>query len=147
MRHPQRNLIVTSLFMDESKKFLQNVAHIAGKLDLNHLERTTMAYKRLCLELESMSNEVTPAVTPPTSASASPPTAVSPNGLRASASEFVPQVPVTSDRIPIEMDNDEQDDDSDDDGYDEERKRAVSIEKRLNTYIHFPITAGLHLEL
>nr|AOQ15096.1 CG43317-PA [synthetic construct] len=122
IRH--ENLIVTSLFMDESKKFLQNVAHIAGKLDLNHLERTTMAYKRLCLELESMSNEVTPAVTPPTSASASPPTAVSPNGLRASASEFVPQVPVTSDRIPIEMDNDEQDDDSDDDGYDEERKRA-----------------------
>lgn len=54
---------------------------------------------------------------------------------------------MTSDRIPIEMDNDEQDDDSDDDGYDEERKRAVSIEKRLNTYIHFPITAGLHLEL
>ncbi|KRK03725.1 uncharacterized protein LOC26535005 [Drosophila yakuba] len=107
--------------MDRSKNFLQNVANFADQLSLNQLERSTMSYKRLCLELGSMSNTVTPAVTPPTS----PPlaAAVPTKGLRASASEFVPQVPQTSERISIELDN-EQDEDSDDDGYDEERNRA-----------------------
>ncbi|EDV49064.2 uncharacterized protein LOC6553087 [Drosophila erecta] len=107
--------------MDRSKKFMQNVADLACQMNLNQLERSTMAYKCLCLELESMSNAVIPAVTPPTSP---PPAAGVPSkGLRASASEFVPQVPLTSDRISIELDN-EQDEDSDNDGYDEERNRA-----------------------
>ncbi|XP_016969007.1 uncharacterized protein LOC108037063 [Drosophila rhopaloa] len=103
--------------MDQSKIFLQNVANIAGQLNLSQLERSVMAYKRLCPKLESLTNSgaSTPNISPAPS-----PAPVATQGLRASASEFVPQVPPSSDRIPTDLE-DEQDEYSDDDGQDVER--------------------------
>nr|XP_016995373.2 uncharacterized protein LOC108056179 [Drosophila takahashii] len=105
--------------MDQSKNFLQNVANIAGQLNLSELERSAMAYKRLCLELESLSNPATPAEDSPSS---SPPAAaVATQGLRASASEFVPQVPHGSEPIPNDVEEEEDEYSADEDGYDVER--------------------------
>ncbi|KAH8347335.1 hypothetical protein KR059_009412, partial [Drosophila kikkawai] len=75
-------------------------------------KRTDMAYKSLCLELETPSSPETPSVALP------PPTSVA--TLRASATEFVPQVPQASDRVPTESE-DEQEDYSEEDRYNVER--------------------------
>ncbi|KAH8288795.1 hypothetical protein KR054_009745, partial [Drosophila jambulina] len=75
-------------------------------------KRTDMAYKNVCLELETPSTPETPAVAVP------PPTSVA--TLRASATEFVPQVPLASDRVPTESE-DEQEEYSDDERYNVER--------------------------
>ncbi|XP_016936195.3 uncharacterized protein [Drosophila suzukii] len=93
--------------MDQNKTFLQN---------LSELEKSAMAYKRLCLELESLGSPSTSAIAP---ASPSPPPAspVAAQGLRASASEFVP---LASERMPNDLEE-EQDEYTDDDGYDAER--------------------------
>ncbi|XP_052835816.1 uncharacterized protein LOC128252263 [Drosophila gunungcola] len=99
--------------MEQNKIFLQNVANIPGQLNLRQLELSTMAYKRLCVELESLTSTPAPPLAP-----------VATQGLRASASEFVPQVPLNSDRIPTDLE-DEQDEYSDDDGYDVERTMAA----------------------
>ncbi|KAH8363287.1 hypothetical protein KR084_007776 [Drosophila pseudotakahashii] len=100
--------------MDQSKNFLQN--KIAGQLNLSELEKSVMAYKRLCLELESLSSPPTPATSPPLAAAVATP------GLRASASEFVPQVPHGSEQFPNDLeDADDEYTDDDDDGYDVER--------------------------
>lgn len=111
-----------SLSMDQSKNFLHNVATFAGQLNLSQLERSAMAYKRLCLELDTITNTPGPVATAP------PPAPVASQGLRASASEFVPQVPLIGDRRVVDL-GEEQGDYSDeiDDGYNEERNmRAVS---------------------
>ncbi|KAH8326459.1 hypothetical protein KR067_008257 [Drosophila pandora] len=102
--------------MDHSKNFLHNVATFAGQLNLSQLERSAMAYKRLCLELDTITN------TPGPVAPAPPPAPVASQGLRASASEFVPQVPLIGDRRAVDL-GEEQGDYSDeiDDGYNEER--------------------------
>ncbi|XP_017053580.1 uncharacterized protein LOC108096473 [Drosophila ficusphila] len=99
--------------MDQSKNFLQDVANIAGQKNLTQLEKSAMAYKRLFLELETRTQ--TAASDPSPSA-----TPAATQGLRASASEFVPQVPTNSERIPSEVE-DEQDEYSDEDRFDVER--------------------------
>ncbi|XP_017102824.2 uncharacterized protein [Drosophila bipectinata] len=102
--------------MDHSKHFLHNVAPFSGQLNLSQLEISAMAYKRLCLELDTIANAPGPV------APASPPAPVARQGLRASASEFVPQVPNIGDRRAVDL-GEEQDDYSDeiDDGYNAER--------------------------
>ncbi|KAH8271337.1 hypothetical protein KR018_007232 [Drosophila ironensis] len=114
--------------MDQSRHFLHNVVNFsAGHQTLSQLERSAMAYKRLCSELETLTNVSSPMASPATPSSPPPssqpvnPPVVSP-GLRASASEFVPQVPPSGDRRAAEL-VEEQDEYSDDvdDGYNEER--------------------------
>ncbi|XP_017083571.2 uncharacterized protein LOC108116294 [Drosophila eugracilis] len=133
--------------MDQSKNFIQNVGNISGQLNIRQLERSAMAYKRLCFELESINSpQPTPSIAPP-----SPPlTPITTQGLRASASEFVPQVPLNSDRIPTDMEN-EQDEYSDDDGYDVERamrapKPAIYGLRYYNNHYDSEDVSENHLE-
>ncbi|KAH8384028.1 hypothetical protein KR009_011772 [Drosophila setifemur] len=109
--------------MDQSKNFLHNVANLAGQLRFSQLERSAMAYKRLCLELESLSNTALPSADPvPVPTPAPVPT----QGLRASASEFVPQVPPTGDRRAVELEEEQYEySDEVDEGYEMERNMSA----------------------
>jgi len=106
--------------MDQNKTFLQN---------LSELEKSAMAYKRLCLELESLGSPSTSAIAP---ASPSPPPAspVAAQGLRASASEFVP---LASERMPNDLEE-----------QDEYKEMVVPslIYRRLIAFIYNSRTAG-----